>query len=546
MLRNYFTLYHLTVELQELLEEGYVFEVFSQQRNEIIISLITNRGNHLQLMVVTGRPDLCIYTREGLNRKQRNTAVLLPEIAEKKISGVIIDPRDRIIRMALENSYVLVLQLFSAKTNVLLESEGKIINRFKENSDPYASQEKENTASRPEILRSLESLANDPHLFADRLLETPATETLDRLLQILPGFDRRLVRELLARCGGDDRTEKVHEEFATLFYELLDPLPSVNTKGENGPEFSILHNPPRSSVRLETVLEGLNLYSRKTWQYRRTKELVHELDGKLKNKTAKIERELLHFQPDKLRQLADDHELNGHLLMANLYNPAGKKDSIAVTNIFDPAAPSRTIPLKPELTLQQNAALWFQKASKTREKIEGGLQRNRDIMEQKLEIERLAKNVKKLTTPLQVKDFIETNRSLLKSLGLSSLSEKGLKQLPFRKFPITRKAVLYVGKNARNNEQLTFSFAKPHDIWLHARGTAGSHCILRGATMQSISEIRRAAEIAAFYSSARHSEFVPVIYTEKKHVRKSRNLPPGQVIAEREKVIMVRPSRDDL
>ncbi|MCG8343881.1 MAG: NFACT RNA binding domain-containing protein [Chlorobiales bacterium] len=546
MLRNYFTLYHLAVELQELLEEGYVFEVFSQQRNEIIISLITNRGNHLQLLIVTGRPDLCIYTREGLNRKRRNTAELLPQIAEKKISGVMIDPRDRIIRMALENSYVLVLQLFSAKTNVLLENEGKIISCFKENNTPYAFKEKENTAPRPEILRSLESLANDPRHFAERFQGTTAKETRDRLLQILPGFDRQLVRELLARCGGDDRTEKIHAEFATLFYELLAPLPSVNTDGKNNPEFSILHNPPKSSVKLETVMEGLNLYSRKTWQYLKTKALVNELHGKLKDKTAKIERELAHFQPNKLRQLADDYELNGHLLIANLYNPARKKESITVTNVFDSAAHSMTIRLKPELTLQQNAALWFQKASKTREKIEGGLQRNRVIKEQKLEIERLTENVQELSTPLQVNDFIETNRLFLKNLGLSGLSEKSSKQLPFRKFPITRKAVLYVGKNSRNNEQLTFSFAKPHDIWLHARGAAGSHCILRGATMQNISEIRQAAAIAAFYSSARHSEYVPVIYTEKKHVRRSRNLPPGQVIAEREKVIMVRPSRDGL
>ena len=131
MLRNYFTLYHLTRELHELLEGGFVFEVYSQQKNEITISLITNKGDHLQLIVVTGHPRLCIHTRQGLNRKHRNTAELMPEISEKKISGVIIDPRDRIIRLQLAENYVIVLQLFSAKTNVLLETGDRVVNAFK-------------------------------------------------------------------------------------------------------------------------------------------------------------------------------------------------------------------------------------------------------------------------------------------------------------------------------------------------------------------------------------------------------------------------------
>lgn len=542
MLRNYFTLYHLASELQELLQDGYVFEVFSQQRNEIILSLITNQGKHLQLIVVTGHPKLCVYTGEGVNRKHRNTAELMPDITEKKISGVVIDPCDRIIHLQLEASYVIVLQLFSAKTNILLKRNGITVNVFKQgiSSETFA----ETPSSRPEILRSLEHLVHSCAFFTECFVKTPAPTIMAKLGKILPGFDRQLVRVLIERCGNNCSTEKIHSELTTLFYELLDPVPSVYIDGKHGPEFSILHNPPKTSARLETVIEGLNLYSRKTRQHLRTVELVQELDKKLRHKMAKLERELDNFQPEKLRKQAEGYERNGHLLFANLYSPDRKKDGITVTDIFDPSAPPLTIPLKPELTLQQNAAALFRKASKTKEKIEGGLLRRDAVNGQKNELELLLGSVSKLTTPLQVRDFYDANHSALKRLGLASLSKKDTKHLPFRKFDIPPKAVLYVGKNARNNEQLTFAFAKPHDIWLHARGAAGSHCILRGTTMQNTTEIRRAAEIAAYYSTARHSELVPVMYTEKKYIRRAKKMPPGQVLAEKEKVIMVRPSQD--
>ena len=542
MLRNYFTLYHLARELHELLEGGFAFESHSQQRNEITISLITNTGNHLQLIVVTSHPRLCIYTREGLNRKQRNTADLMPEINEKNVLGVVMDPCDRIIRIPLENNYTIVLQLFSAKTNVFLESNGKVIRAFKQNTSTFIHDKDGKPDTCPEIFRLFESLVHDRAFFIERFRETDADDDAEKLRQMLPGFDRLLVRELLGRCGNSRSPEKIHAEFTTLFYELLDPLPSVHIEGKNGPEFSILHNPPKTSVKLETILEGLNFYSIKTWQYLRMRELVHELDNKLRHKMTKIERELAHFQPEKLMKQADEYERNGHLLIANLYNPKRKKDYITVTNVFDPSAPILTIPLKPELNMQQNAAAWFRKASKIREKIQGGIRRIATVKVQQEELDRLLTISSELSSPSEVRDFYETNRSALNILGLSDKSGKEKDRLSFRKFDITQKAVLYIGKNARNNDQLTFSFAKPNDIWLHARGASGSHCILRGATMQNISEIQRAAEIAAYYSAAKHSEFAPVMYTEKKYVRRSRNMPPGQVLVEKEKVIMVRPS----
>jgi predicted ribosome quality control (RQC) complex YloA/Tae2 family protein len=86
------------------------------------------------------------------------------------------------------------------------------------------------------------------------------------------------------------------------------------------------------------------------------------------------------------------------------------------------------------------------------------------------------------------------------------------------------------------------SLAHKDDIWLHAKSVAGSHVILRAQQkIPDKSVIEIAASFAAHQSKAKGSEWVPVIYTPKKYVRKAKNSPPGTVIVQKEQVVMVQP-----
>jgi predicted ribosome quality control (RQC) complex YloA/Tae2 family protein len=100
---------------------------------------------------------------------------------------------------------------------------------------------------------------------------------------------------------------------------------------------------------------------------------------------------------------------------------------------------------------------------------------------------------------------------------------------------------IWIGKNARSNDKM-LSLAHKDDIWLHAKSVAGSHVIIRA--QQKIPDkavIEIAASFAAHQSKAKGSEWVPVIYTPKKYVRKAKNSPPGAVIVQKEQVVMVQP-----
>lgn len=101
---------------------------------------------------------------------------------------------------------------------------------------------------------------------------------------------------------------------------------------------------------------------------------------------------------------------------------------------------------------------------------------------------------------------------------------------------------LLVGKNSRQNEEVTFKQATANDIWLHARGVPGAHVIIKaaGRTIPD-STIEQAARLAAYYSQARGSTTASVDYTLQRYVRHMKGGGPGMVIYERERTIYVVP-----
>jgi predicted ribosome quality control (RQC) complex YloA/Tae2 family protein len=107
-------------------------------------------------------------------------------------------------------------------------------------------------------------------------------------------------------------------------------------------------------------------------------------------------------------------------------------------------------------------------------------------------------------------------------------------------------ANVIIGRTAGQNDVATFRLADPEDLWLHARGVPGSHVILRTGQGFTESDLREAASYAAAYSRARNEAQVDVIYTEKKHVRKVPNSPPGFVTFRNERVVRVPPIKPQL
>jgi len=100
---------------------------------------------------------------------------------------------------------------------------------------------------------------------------------------------------------------------------------------------------------------------------------------------------------------------------------------------------------------------------------------------------------------------------------------------------------IYVGRNARENDELTFGVARSDDLWLHAHGTPGSHVVVRlekGAEVPKES-LHDAAMLALLYSDLKKSGKGDVIYTRRKWVKKAKGQAPGAVIVTQEKSLRV-------
>jgi len=102
---------------------------------------------------------------------------------------------------------------------------------------------------------------------------------------------------------------------------------------------------------------------------------------------------------------------------------------------------------------------------------------------------------------------------------------------------------LLIGRNNRQNDQLTFRTAGDYDLWFHTQEIAGSHVLMRlpAGAVPDEADLQFAADLAAHYSRARQSDQVPVVYTEPKYVYKPKGAKPGMAIYKQEQIIWGRP-----
>lgn len=131
--------------------------------------------------------------------------------------------------------------------------------------------------------------------------------------------------------------------------------------------------------------------------------------------------------------------------------------------------------------------------------------------------------------------------------GLTEKRGDAPRRLPYRTFVLESGIRVLVGRDARGNDELTLHVAKPHHVWLHAKGYPGSHvvaCIDKGHTL-SADALVDCAHLAAHFSEARGEALVEVSYMPRRYLRKPRKSPPGAVVLDREKVLTLRvePSR---
>ncbi len=243
----------------------------------------------------------------------------------------------------------------------------------------------------------------------------------------------------------------------------------------------------------------------------------------------------------------DDARRDGETLAIHLHELTQGPPEVS---LLDGEGRTRVIALDPSRTPAENMADCFKRARKAdrgRDLIAGrlaevqGRQESLEALEKEL-TELLAGEADLLET---LPAWHERHTDLLGEWPRPDAKRRFEEEArPFRRYRLDDRWDVWVGRNNQENDELTHHASAPDDWWFHAQGVSGSHVILRtGGRPDQVPRhaLERAAAIAAYHSKARTSGYAPVVYTQRKYVRKPRKSPPGTASCIREKSLMVEP-----
>jgi predicted ribosome quality control (RQC) complex YloA/Tae2 family protein len=294
----------------------------------------------------------------------------------------------------------------------------------------------------------------------------------------------------------------------------------------------------------------LNDYYRAELEQQEFAQLHNQLAQRLSNVLEKLRQKASTFQ-ERLQQSdqADQYRQQADLLMAYLqaWEPGMKAITLADFDTNQPV----TIPLNPEKNAIQNAQALYkrhQKLKRARTSVEPLLKEVQEEIQYLEQVEASLKMLDSYNTPEDLQTLQEIREELI-AQGYIEAPEQRNRDVsdvtePYR-YQTPSGFELLIGRNNRQNDQLTFRTAGDYDLWFHTQEIAGSHVLLRlnpGAVPDE-ADLQFAADLAAHYSRGRQSDQVPVVYTEPKYVYKPKGAKPGMAIYKQERILWGRPQQ---
>jgi predicted ribosome quality control (RQC) complex YloA/Tae2 family protein len=385
------------------------------------------------------------------------------------------------------------------------------------------------------------------------LLSRPGADILcDRLMDELGGLSPLVCREAALYAAGDTQArigdvsaEKLYLFFREhlnhgrpYYYTAPDGTPKqfafcpIRQYGQYQTEesFSLLLD------RFYTLKDQKDSMRQKGQAVRKT---VSNLCQRLTRKMAIQEKELAEtYDRERLRQLGD-------IVTANLHKISKGQTILEAEDFYDEDMKIISVALSPLLSPQQNAAKFYKDYTRMKN-AEKELTKQLALGREELSyLKSVLEELDRSTTEQELEEI----RQELREGGYlkQDSSKKRMKQskLPPMRFESTDGYPIYVGRNNRQNDELTFKLARKDDLWLHASKVHGSHVIIScGGTTPPDDTVTQAAQLAAYYSEHTGGQNLPVDVTAVKQVKKVPSAKPGMVIYHTYRTVIVNPYKD--
>ncbi len=354
---------------------------------------------------------------------------------------------------------------------------------------------------------------------------------------------RRLVVQLTGRAANlflvDEldrvidvlRQPKDSEIQANQLYQP--PKPPAREKQEEEVIIDPAESPSAAADLYFTQLEANNTFLARANQLRKQ---LHKQLAQRRKLQANLQNDLTtHGDPAQHKRLGD-------LLLANLATAVRNGTRVSLSDYYAEGAPQIELEIDDNVSLQEEAARQFRqytKAKTAREEI------GKRLDQLQKEIHGLEREEQGLVRIISEKD--EAALQSLDKTPTSAPRKERIKEPErtpgLRRYLSSDGYEVLVGRAARDNDNLTFRLARPHDLWLHAGDYPGSHVVVRNPTRKEIPQrtIIEAAQLAARFSQASEDSKVMIHYTERKYISKPKGAAPGLVRMSSFKSMTVEP-----
>lgn len=488
---------------------------FSQVKDELILGF--GRGNDECFIRAYLQSDFSSLSfPANFVRANKNTADLFPELIGREVRDVVLFDNERSFALRFDQGYDLLFKLYGNRSNLILFEHEAVKKIFKHR------------------------LVGDSNLAWHNLNRQISQGFSDFVAQggdlqrIFPTFGATVKAYLDMADYSSMPMERQWDEIMKLKELLENPATFYLTYINSVPALSLVQV-GEIFMAVDDPVEALNaLFVAYTRDYLFEKEklaLLKLLEGQLKSNLGYLEK-----TRSKLKEIqqATSFDKTANIIMANLHQIPAKASEVQVFDFYQNK--TVTIKLNNKLSPQKYAENLYRKAKNQQIEIDS-IQQNIIAKE---------KQQRKILGHIEALGEIGALRQLRKynkEHGLTSSSKQEEVVSPFKTFEADGFKIL-VGKNARNNDLLTQGAYK-EDLWLHAKDVSGSHVVVKFQSGKRFPKpvIERAAQLAAYYSQRKTDSLCPVIYTPKKFVRKRKGASPGEVVVEKEKVILVQPEK---
>lgn len=565
------SLYSAMNELNKRLAGGKIDKIQQTDKEELLL-MVRSLGQTYRLLINASAADNRVQLTE-LKKQAPSEAPMFCMLLRKRIAGGKIvrfeqERLDRVLKISIEtyndlgdlSVFALYCELMGKHSNIILVNEkGVIVDAIKHvglgmSSVRFVMPGLEYSAPPAQDKQDPSNASADDFSMAICMVGMSIAKALSNaFFGLSPAVAAQLVARYTDKTECTQLSEAEREELASRLVGFYADMAHgkekasavLNALGETEAvyPFAIAGGGIKLYDSIGEALDSLYINSdRREWAKR------HGASARkvLQNNIERCEKKLaLYADALNSEEQMEKCRLYGELLTANLHSLKSGTDTAAVDNYYADPVERIAIPLDRQLTPGENAQRYYKKYQKLKAARDMAIVQREQTLSELNYLEGQLDNLTKCTAENELSELIEE----LKDQGYIKRDKGGKKKMKLAAskpmhFVSSTGADIYVGKNNRQNDELTLRFASPNDIWMHTKNIPGSHVIVKGASEQDTATMTEAALLAAYYSRARGSENVAVDYTPRKYVKKPAGAKPGMVIYTTNKTAYVTPSEE--